>query len=293
MKISIGLPFYNSEDHLEESICSVLAQTYKHWELILIDDGSTDNSLEIAKKYEAYDKRIRVISDSINKKLPYRLNQIIKESKYDLIARMDADDLMSPYRLEKQVNYFSNNTNIDLVSTGILSLKSNLSLMGHRVPSSKVITLDDAVIGKTGIIHASIMARKSWYERNNYNETRLLAEDYDLWLRAFLRNDLAVGFIEEPLYYYREDQNIKLEKLLKAYNTQIEIIKDIPLKHLSLSNKLKYISKIKAKKIAAKSLFFFNLESLLHKRRAQTQNNSSLQEKLTNEIKLIKEEKQL
>lgn len=104
---------------------------------------------------------------------------------------------------------------------------------------------------------------------------------------------MKVGFIEEPLYYYREDQNIQLKKLLKAYNTQIEIIKSLPLKHLSLSNELKYISKIKAKKIAAKSLFFFNLESLLHKRRAQTQNNNSLQEKLTNEIILIREEKHL
>lgn len=291
--ITIGIPFYNSEDYLEEAICSVLAQSHKNWELLLVDDGSTDNSLSIAKKYKAYDSRIKVIGDGTNKKLPYRLNQIIKESKSEFIARMDADDLMSPYRLEKQISYLYDNSNIDLVSTGILSLKNDLSLVGYRIPPNKVITIDDAIIGTTGIIHASILARKAWYERNNYNETMLLAEDYDLWIRAFLNNDLKVGFIEKPLYYYREDQSIKLEKLLKAYNTQIEIIKSIPPKHLSLFNKLKYISKIKAKKVVAKKLFFFNLEGLLHKRRVQIQSIDSLQKNLTNEISLIRKEKQL
>ncbi len=86
---------------LEDAIKSVLAQTFQDWELILVDDGSTDRSLEIARSF--VDSQIRIISDGYNRRLPYRLNQIISEAKYDIIARMDADDLMAVDRLEKQI----------------------------------------------------------------------------------------------------------------------------------------------------------------------------------------------
>ena len=292
--ISIGISFFNAEDYLEEAICSVLAQTYGGWELILINDGSIDNSVRIANDYAKLDNRIRVISDGCNKRLPYRLNQIIAESRYNYIARMDADDLMSSTRLEKQINYLRENRNIDLVSTGVLSLKDDLTLVGYRTTSSeKVINKDDAVMGSTGIIHASILARKAWYERNRYNESNLLAEDYELWLNAFFNNDLKVGFIEEPLYYYREEQNITLKKLLTAYKTQRKIIKKLSSNSLPYSKKLKYISKIKVKAIIARGLFSFSLGSLLHKRRVQTENVDELKTLFNYELKLINTEKHL
>ena len=292
--ISIGISFYNAESYLEEAICSVLAQTHTQWELILVDDGSSDQSLDIAISYAEKDSRIRVLSDGSNKKLAYRLNQIIAESKYDYIARMDADDLINSTRIEKQVNYLLNRPNIDLVSTGILSLKNDLTVVGHRITSAKkIIKKSDAILGTTGIVHASIMAKKSWYERNYYNESSVLAQDYELWLNAFLNNDLKAGFIEEQLYYYREEQNITLEKLLTAYSIQIKIIKHLSNNFLSLSEKLKYISKIKAKSIIARGLFLLNLSSLLHKRRVQTENMDELRSILAHELKLINEKKQI
>lgn len=100
--ITIGIPFYNAEAYLADAIKSVLAQTFKEWELILVDDGSSDNSLKIAKEFEKKDSRIRVISDGLNKKLPARLNQIINKARFNIIARMDADDLMDIERSEKQ-----------------------------------------------------------------------------------------------------------------------------------------------------------------------------------------------
>ena len=109
MNVTIGISFYNAEDYLSDAIKSILVQTYSHWELILIDDGSKDNSLKIADTYAAKDKRIRVISDGMNKKLPYRLNQITSEAKGDYIARMDADDVIAVDRIEKQVNFLEKN----------------------------------------------------------------------------------------------------------------------------------------------------------------------------------------
>lgn len=124
MYISIGIPFFNAEKYLEDAIKSVLAQTFQNWELILVDDGSTDRSLEIARSF--VDPRIRIISDGSNRRLPYRLNQIINEAKYDIIARMDADDLMAVDRLEKQMKVLNENPEIDLVVTSLYSIGNKM-----------------------------------------------------------------------------------------------------------------------------------------------------------------------
>lgn len=288
MDVTIGVSFYNAERYLEDAIKSILAQTYSCWELILIDDGSKDNSLQIAQAYAKADSRIRVISDGENKRLPYRLNQVISEAKGCYIARMDADDLIAVDRLEKQVNFLEENKQFNLVSTGILSVKNNLSFVGYRgSKANKNPNLADAVLGRTGIIHASILAKKDWYVRNLYNVDNKLAEDYELWLNAYLKNDLAVGFIEEPLYFYREEQNIKLDKLLTAYSTQISIIQNIDGQLLSKKIKSKYIRKIKNKKFIAKILFYTKMDHILHKRRVSHQNSADYEEFLNNQIKLI------
>lgn len=288
MNVTIGISFYNAEDYLSDAIKSILVQTYSDWELILIDDGSTDKSLLIAQAFAKSDKRIRVLSDGKNRKLAARLNQIIDESSCDYIARMDADDLIAINRLEKQVSFLEENKKFDLVSTGILSVKNDLSLVGYRgSESNKVLSLDDAVLGKTGIIHASILARKSWYIRNRYNEDLKIAQDYALWLNAYLNNDLKVGFIEDPLYFYREEQNVKLNKLLTAYTTQISIIKNIHDQFLPKKTKNKYIAKIKMKKNIVKILFFTKLDSILHKRRVSKQQSTEHKVFLENQIKVI------
>lgn len=274
MKVTIGIPFYNCENFLETAIICVLSQNYQDWELILVDDGSKDNSLKIAQKYAEKDKRIRVISDGKNKRLPYRLNQIILESNGDYIVRMDADDLMAIDRIEKQIRFLDQNTRFDLVSTGILSIKNDLSLVGYRGSKvDKEISLSDAILGTTGIIHASIVARKEWFLRNLYNEKNQLAEDYELWLRAYLKNDLRVGFIEDPLYFYREDQNIKLDKLIRAYNTQISIIESIDSSILDSNLKKRFVKKFKLKKVLVKIIFSLKIDFVLHKRRVSTERN--------------------
>ncbi|WP_168382154.1 glycosyltransferase family 2 protein [Acinetobacter indicus] len=286
--ISIGISIYNAESYLENTIKCILNQTFKKWELILIDDGSTDNSLKIAKDFAKNDKRIRVLSDGKNKKLAARLNQIIDESSYDYIARMDADDLMALDRLEKQVNFLEKNPNTDLVSTGILSIRNNLQLVGSRITNSnKKISLEDVILGDTGIIHASIIARKSWYIRNRYNEKLVIAQDYALWLHAFLKNDLKVGFIEEPLYFYREEENIRLDKIIRAYDVQIKIIKDLDNNLIPNINKDKYISRIKKKKVLIKIVFLMKLNFILHKRRVDLKHNKEFMKVLNESLSLL------
>lgn len=214
--VSIGISFYNAELTLLDAVRSVFAQTHQNWELILVDDGSTDRSLELAESIK--DPRVRVCSDGQNRRLAARLNQITKLAKYDLVARMDADDLISPTRLEKQIQVLLSEPEIDLISTGICSLSNNYEPVGIRcVAEGHSITAAGLLSGGSGIVHASLLGRRAWFERNPYKESMLKSQDTNLWVRSYSKNDLRVAFIPEPLYYYCEDDNVTKNQLLLAY----------------------------------------------------------------------------
>ncbi|MCH7315764.1 glycosyltransferase family A protein [Acinetobacter sp. ANC 3882] len=265
--ISIGIPFYNAEAYLEDAIKSVLAQTFQEWELILVDDGSIDGSLNIAKKFEQLDARVRVLSDGLNKKLPARLNEIISEAKFNLIARMDADDLMDVERLEKQYDFLIKNPEYDLVTTGMYSIDQHNKVLGKRLPENRIMQADEILGGLTNLLHASMLAKKQWCLRNTYRENNALAEDYELWLSAAIKNDLKYYVLQEPLYYYREVENVKKEKMIKGYNTQIEVINRYYSNVISNNLKNKIILKFELKKIIVKIFNFFNLMFILQMRR--------------------------
>lgn len=223
--VSIGIPFYNAENYLSDAITSVLAQTYSYWELILVDDGSTDNSLQIAQKFAATDYRIRIISDGLNKKLPARLNQIIDEAKGEFIARMDADDIMHPQRLEKQIEFLKQNKKYDLVSSGLISIDNLNKIKGFRCVSH---FFDDFFTAKLSypIVHPSVMARKSWYERNKYSEKYSRAEDFELWTRAIVNKNFRMAVLPDLLLYYREEGNLSKDKIVNSYKDTLEIYDD-------------------------------------------------------------------
>src|SRR5690606_36336256 len=265
MYISIGIPFFNAEKYLEDAIKSVLAQTFKNWELILVDDGSTDRSLEIAQSF--VDPRIRIISDGYNRRLPYRLNQIINEAKYDLIARMDADDLMAVDRLEKQVKVLNENPEIDLVVTSLYSIGNKNEILGKRIFSNHQMQPKGILQGLTNLLHPSLLARKAWCQRNLYQIDNCLAEDYELWLSAAIKNDFNYLVMQEPLYYYREVENVKKEKMVRGYNNQIKVIKKYYKNTISDIDKNKIILKFQVKKIVVRILNFLYLMQVLQIRR--------------------------
>lgn len=231
--ISIGIPFYNAQDFLKYSIQSVINQSFKDWELILVDDGSSDRSLDIARYFSNIDDRIRVIFDGQNKKLPYRLNQLIKESKGNYIVRMDADDVMYPQRLAKQLSFLQNNKNYDLVSSGLVSIDNYNNIKGFR----SVGQLHDDFSSPSfsyPIVHPSVMARKSWYERNQYSEKYPRAEDFELWTRAIVSKDFRMAVLPDLLLYYREEGNISKDKIINSYQDLLKIYANFSKKEFSL-----------------------------------------------------------
>ncbi|MFI8146666.1 glycosyltransferase family 2 protein [Acinetobacter sp. ABJ_C5_2] len=262
--VSVAIPIYNAENFLSDAIQSVINQSFKEWELILVDDGSTDRSLKIAKEFEKKDSRIKVISDGLNLKLPTRLNQIISLSKYEFIARMDADDIMHPDRLKIQYDFLINN-DFDLVSSSLYSIDIKNNIIGKRIIESPV-TIQSLLNGNNQIVHPTLLAKKSWYLRNRYDQKSERAEDYELWLRSILNRDLKIKVLPEPLLYYREVGNLTKEKLLLSYKTTNYIYKKFK-ENMSFTYYLKANLNIFLKKNVVNLLFFLGKENYLVKRR--------------------------
>lgn len=262
MKVSIGISFFNPGILFKAAIYSILNQSFQDFELILLDDGSTDDSLAIAKS--VLDSRVRVYSDGRNKGLPTRLNELIDLSKGKYIARMDADDMMHYYRILKQVDLLDKKAHIDFVCTGICSITANNQVRGARSLEPEV-NLDPIAIltGQSGICHPTVMARKEWFKRNRYNESNVRAEDAELWLSASLKNDFNVLKIGEPLHYYREESSISYENLKKSYRTQALMLEKYSAIFSNKSNVERAILKIKVKQVIVKLLSALGLLKLL------------------------------
>ena len=266
MPITIGIPFYNAEKYFADAIRSVFAQTYQEWDLILIDDGSTDRSLEIARAVN--DPRVRVISDGLNKRLPYRLNQIAREAKYDVVGRMDADDLISPTRFEMELEVLNRHPEVDLVTTGICSITNDNRPIGTRCGSpGESITGRNLLFGTNGIVHAAIVARRAWFLRNPYDPSAIRMEDYELWLRAYSKNDFRIHVLGEPLYYYREEENVTAKRILTAYAGQRELYKKYGPLWLRRHEVSLVVAKSHCKSLAVRIFSALNRMDILLKRR--------------------------
>lgn len=286
MKISVGIPFYNAGEYFKDAIQSVLSQSFADFELILLDDGSTDDSLSIARSFS--DKRIRVLSDGENKGLPARLNQLIDISRGEYIARMDADDLILPDKFEKQVALLDGQPHIQLVTTGLCSITNENKVLGYRLArgtNHEKYTVSDVIFGKADIAHATIMARKSWYYLNRYNEEAKLMEDYQLWIDAAINNSLNVGYLQEPLYFYREQSSVSSAKAINAYKNQFKLILSNYFSYLSAPHKIKFTALTALKILIVFSLNIIGKSNkLLKLRNNKTKQNlqklNTLQEKL-------------
>ncbi len=212
--VSIGIPFYNSQDFLSDAIKSVIKQTYQNWELILMDDGSGDNSLAIARAFEKNDKRIKVISDGKNLGLPNRLNQLSKLSKGYYYARMDADDIMHPERISSQVKYLKANPSIDLLGSGLIAIDNKNIITGLRKGSFLDNVTLNMVMKMTWCVHPTITGKLEWFQDNPYDENLKRAQDYELWIRTVDHSKFVK--LKEAYLFYREASTPSLTKYFQS-----------------------------------------------------------------------------
>lgn len=200
--LTVGIPFYNNEKTLAAAINSVLIQTYYNFELILIDDGSTDKSYDVAYEFAQKDPRVQLLCDGENKGLVSRLNQIIDLAKGDYIARMDSDDMMMPEKLEKQMKVLMANDKIDVVDTAAFIINEKDAPTGLRKMFDISNWSKKNVLQKRLMFHPTIVAKTSWYKKNKYDEAFRRSEDFELWCRSFEGSVFARVY--EPLFFYRE-----------------------------------------------------------------------------------------
>jgi glycosyltransferase involved in cell wall biosynthesis len=196
--ISVAMPVYNGEQYLVEAIDSILAQTFNNFELIIIDDGSSDASLDVLRVYEKLDSRIRLIARE-NRNLATTLNDIITLARGKWFARMDQDDIALPHRFERQLQWLQE-TEADITGSWVQRFgKSDKRLV-------KLRQTDDAIkmelLFCSPFAHPSTMMRTTLIKQLCYDKAWEKVEDYDLWERA-ARAGWKMTNVPEVLLLYR------------------------------------------------------------------------------------------
>jgi glycosyltransferase involved in cell wall biosynthesis len=218
--LSVILPVYNGEQFIGKAIDSILAQTFREFELIIINDGSSDATPAILNGYD--DPRIRVEHQK-NRGIVASLNRAVELSTTDLIARHDADDISMPERFEKQIAYLQQHPNTVIVGSSITTIDmSDYEINKHMVLLDSP-ELKQELLVRSPFAHGAVMFRKSQYlQAGGYSQHEWPAEDYGLWVRLSAFGDFAN--IDEPLYSYRENSSgISALNNTKQHHATIEI----------------------------------------------------------------------
>lgn len=186
-KVSIILPTYNGEKFISQSLDSVISQSYKDWELLVIDDGSKDNTSKIVNNYSRKEERIKYIKNEKNLGIQKTLNKGLKLAKGGYIARIDDDDIWSDKdKLKKQVEFLDKNKEYVLVGTGTIVVDENRKELYRFLPPEKDKDIRNKMLYKNCFTHSSIMFKKdSALKFGGYSENKESRhiEDYDLWLK--------------------------------------------------------------------------------------------------------------
>lgn len=204
--ISVIMSNYNTpEEYLRESIESILNQTYSNFEFIIVDDCSTDNSLNVIKSYK--DNRIIVIENTKNLGLTKSLNKALKQAKGEFVARMDADDISLPTRFEKQVAFLKENPNVIVCGTWCENFGDKTNIVRLGIPDRETYHIYQLFSNYPGIRHPSAMFNNILLSKYNieYNENYIYAQDYRMWVNCSACSDCAI--VPEVLLKYRIHSN--------------------------------------------------------------------------------------
>lgn len=232
--VSIILPTYNGSQRIEMAIKSVLDQKYSNWELLVLDDGSIDNTALIVDNFVKQDNRIRYIKNEVNLGIQKTLNKGLREAKGEYIARIDDDDVWSDEnKLLEQVSFLEKNKEYVLVGTGVVIVDENDNELFRYLLPEKDVEIRKKILGKNCFIHSSVLFKKAnVLNMGGYDEslnTRHV-EDYDLWLRL----GLLGKFANLPTYAVRfklHNASISARNKIEQYNKIFKVINNFKGKY--------------------------------------------------------------
>lgn len=232
--VSILMPVYNNKQYIVEAVQSILKQTHTYFELIIIDDASTDGNMDQITAIK--DKRIKIIQNNAQKGISYSLNRGLAFCSGEFIARMDSDDICYNERLSKQIMYMAEHPEVTILGTNIRHISKNGKfIMEHHYSETDNKIKADLFFGKTPLAHPTIFMRHDFAEKNKlkYDTEIKYAEDFDLYCR-YSKSCIFANLTEILLDYrqhpgsvsieHRVQQRIYARKILKRYLNSLGII---------------------------------------------------------------------
>ena len=198
-RVTVLMPVYNGVQHLREAIESILGQTFRDYEFLIINDGSTDASESIIRSYD--DPRIRLVNNETNLKLIATLNKGLGLARGEYVARMDCDDISLPERLQKQLSFLDSNSSVAIVGSWCRTIGGEKTKL-LRYPQNRD-KLKCSLLFGSPLAHPTVIFRRELFQRHAfwYDPAFLHAEDYELWVRVAESFDL--GMLPEVLLRYR------------------------------------------------------------------------------------------
>ena len=221
--ISVIMSVYNGEEYLRESVESVINQTFRNWELIIINDCSTDSTGEILADLASKDDRIKVYTNEVNLKLPSSLNKAISLCNGKYIARMDADDICLPERFSEQYKFMEENSDIALSSCRFMTVKKGVYASGGAGGRCDSDALKAMLLVANPILHPGVIAKQEVMKELGYDTTLTCTEDLELWTRM-AANNYKLKILDECLLIYRlHDKQITSTTLERQHTEVLKI----------------------------------------------------------------------
>ena len=228
--ISILLPVYNAQQFLEDCLRSIQHQSYRNFEVVMVDDGSTDNSPRILSEFAQQDSRFRVLPLSKNGGIVAALNHGLKNCHGEWIARMDADDIMQPQRLEIQRQYCADHPETDVLGAKVSIFRDDSELTvgqkRYRDWSNSLLTdaeIKREIFAESPIMHPTFFLRRAYYQEITGYHDNPWAEDYDFLLRAYINKarfaknpEVLVDKRDSPTRLARTDARCKRKAMFRA-----------------------------------------------------------------------------
>lgn len=237
-KVSIILPVYNGEKYLSSAIESILRQTYQNFELIIIDDCSTDKSNQIAKYYARTDARIRIYKNRENRKLPRSLNAGFRQATGDLFTWTSHDNILKPETIETMVHVFEEKPDIDFVYADIIpidekgNIKKEMPYLNGEVEDMYVFN---------PVLACFLYKRRVQEALKGYNPNKFLYEDYDFWVRTY-ESGFAMYHLKKKIYYYRfHEDSLTTRKRKESDVIQLKLLLKFVFRDKKIGNKLRII----------------------------------------------------
>lgn len=199
--VSVVIAAYNCEKYIKDSINSILSQSYHNFEVVIVDDGSTDQTIDTILSID--DNRIKLFRNDKNRGIPYTRNRLLEYSKGDYIAVLDADDIADSTRLQKQVDFLSENEEIDVAGSYYKVFGNKFSRV-IKTPFRKPDEIHCYLMFYNNIANPTVMFKKEFIDKHNiqYDEKFFVAQDYEFWTRI-ISSGGKIAIIPEALTKYR------------------------------------------------------------------------------------------